>query len=124
MGWGNFAAGGGGGVPGDVEQHAAGVSGRFALIFYYLWPQYDVDIEFDPAKDEANIAKHGMSLARAAELDVLADVADGRFTEDRRRMYGLIDGLPFCLAYTLRGGMIRAISLRRAHLKEFRRYAR
>jgi hypothetical protein len=26
-----------------------------------------VDIEFDPAKDSANIAKHGLSLARAAD---------------------------------------------------------
>lgn len=81
-------------------------------------------IEFDPAKDEANIAKHGVSLSRAAELDVLADVADARFAGDRRRIYGLIDGLPFCLAYTLRGGTIRAINLRRAHLKEFRRHVR
>jgi uncharacterized protein len=26
-------------------------------------------IEFDPAKDAANLAKHGVSLALAAELD-------------------------------------------------------
>jgi len=83
--------------------------------------KYLIGIEFDSAKDAANIAKHGVSLARAAELDVLADVADERFAEDRRRMYGLLDGLPYCLAYAVRNG---AISLRRAHLKEFRRYAR
>jgi uncharacterized DUF497 family protein len=29
-----------------------------------------VEIEFDPAKDAANIAKHGISLARAADLEV------------------------------------------------------
>jgi hypothetical protein len=31
-----------------------------------------VDIEFDLANDAANIAKHGISLSRAAELDVQA----------------------------------------------------
>ena len=33
-----------------------------------------MDVEFDPAKDAANIAKHGISLARARELDILAFV--------------------------------------------------
>ena len=39
-------------------------------------------IEFDTEKDRANIAKHGISLARAADLEVLA------FIEDERRDYG------------------------------------
>lgn len=73
--------------------------------------------------DAANVAKHGVSLARAADLDVFADVTDARFGEARHRAYGLLDGLPYCLAYTLRGSAVRAISLRRAHLKEFRRHA-
>lgn len=80
-------------------------------------------IEFDPAKDAANIAKHGVSLARAADLDVLADIADLRFEEPRRRAYGLIDGVHYCLAYTIRNGALRPISLRRAHQKEIKRYA-
>jgi len=80
-------------------------------------------IEFDPAKDQANIAKHGVSLARAADLEVLARVADGRFDEPRFRAYGLIDGVGCCLAYTIRNGVVRAISLRRAHRKEMNRYA-
>lgn len=79
-------------------------------------------IEFDPAKDEANIAKHGVSLARAADLEILARVSDTRFDEPRYRAYGLIDGVAHCLAYTIRNGAVRAISLRRAHLKEIRRY--
>jgi hypothetical protein len=80
------------------------------------------DIEFDPAKDEVNKAKHGVSLARSSDLDVLVRVMDGRFTESRLRAYGLIDGEAYCLAYTLRNGVVRAISLRRAHAKEMRRY--
>jgi uncharacterized protein len=81
-----------------------------------------MNIEFDPAKDAANLAKHGISLARAADLEVVARVVDGRYAERRLRAYGLIDGETYCLAYTLRHGVVRAISLRRAHLKELRRH--
>ena len=83
-----------------------------------------MQIDFDPAKDAANIAKHGVSLARAAELAVLARVVDDRFEERRLRAYGLIDGAMFCLAYTLRGDRVRAISLRRSHWKEYRHHVR
>jgi uncharacterized protein len=79
-------------------------------------------VEFDPAKDAVNIAKHGMSLARASDLEVLTVVKDDRFSEQRYRLYGLLDGVPHCLAATLRNGLVRAISLRRAHSKEFRRH--
>ncbi|MBX9884571.1 MAG: BrnT family toxin [Novosphingobium sp.] len=81
-----------------------------------------MDIEFDPAKDVVNIAKHGVSLARAAELDVRAYIADERFVEPRFRLYGFIDGEAYCVAGTMRGMAIRVISLRRAHAKEIRRY--
>ena len=81
-----------------------------------------VDIEFDPAKDAANIEKHGVSLARAADLVPLIFVEDGRFEEPRYRVYGLADDVPHCLVATDRGDKIRAISLRRAHAKEMRRY--
>jgi uncharacterized protein len=76
-----------------------------------------MDIEFDPAKDAINIVKHGISLARAVELDVLAFVAESRF-----RLYGVIDGEAHCAAGTDRDGIVRVISLRRAHAKEMDRY--
>jgi len=82
-----------------------------------------MDIEFDPAKDAENIRKHRISLARAADLDTASIVEDGRFVEPRFRAYGTIDGLSFCLAYTVRGEIIRAISLRRAHAQEMRKHA-
>ena len=50
-------------------------------------------VEFDPSKDETNIAKHGVSLARAADLIVTARVSDERFAEPRLRAYGVIDGV-------------------------------
>jgi uncharacterized DUF497 family protein len=83
-----------------------------------------VDIEFDPAKDRANIAKHGVSLARATDLDILTIVEDTRFAygEVRYRAFGLLDGYPHCLALTARGRVVRVLSLRRAHRKEFSRY--
>lgn len=84
-----------------------------------------MQIEFDPAKDEINIAKHGVSLARAADLEILAFIEDDRndYGETRYRAWGLIDGLAHCLAFTDRNGRLRAISLRRAHKKEMDRYA-
>ena len=81
-----------------------------------------MQIEFDSEKDAANIAKHGVSLARAADLEVLVYVEDRRFAEPRFRLYGEIDGEAFCLAGTDRGGIIRVISFRRAHAKEMRRH--
>lgn len=83
-----------------------------------------VKIDFDPAKDAANIAKHGISLARAADMYVLEIVEDDRraYGETRLRAFGLIDNLAHCLVFTERNGLIRAISLRRAHAKELRRY--
>jgi uncharacterized DUF497 family protein len=54
-----------------------------------------------------------------------------RFSEDQRfdygevryRAWGTIDGKTCCLAYTMREGKVRPISLRRARPKEMRRYA-
>jgi uncharacterized DUF497 family protein len=80
-------------------------------------------IEFDPDKDAINRAKHGVSLSRAVDLEILAYVDDHRFAEPRFRLYGLIDGEAHCLAGTDRDGAIRVTSLRRAHAKEMRRYA-
>lgn len=83
-----------------------------------------MDIEFDPAKDAANIAKHGVSLARAAELEVRTVVADDRkdYGEARYLAFGLLDGQLHCLTFTMRGAIVRAISLRRARAKEHRRH--
>jgi hypothetical protein len=38
------------------------------------------------------------------------------------RAYGFVDRTPYCLADVICGDTIRAISLRRTHLKEFRRH--
>ena len=82
-----------------------------------------MEVEFDPAKDRLNTAKHGVSLARAGELEILGFVDDSaRFDEPRYRLYGLIEGVIHCLAAIDRNGRLRAISLRRAHVEELRRH--
>jgi len=85
-----------------------------------------MEIEFDPSKDDVNRAKHGISLGRARDLDMLAVMPDTRvdYGEARFRAWGIIDGAVYCLAFTTRGDRVRAISLRRAHDKEVKRYVR
>jgi len=84
-----------------------------------------VEIEFDPAKDAANIAKHGVSLAAFAGFDAPpAIVEDNRrdYGEVRWRAFGRIDGVGHPLVYTEVGSVTRLISFRRAHEKEMRCY--
>lgn len=81
-------------------------------------------IVFDPAKDAANIAKHGISLARAAEMNIFVTLRDLRrdYGEDRYLAFGQIDGLMYCLAFADRNRTVRAISLRRSRKREYSRY--
>ena len=83
-------------------------------------------MKFDPDKDARNIEKHGLSLARADELEIEAFREDDRhdYGERRFRAFGVLDGRAHCLVFTLRDGEVRAISLRRAHDKEYGRYVR
>lgn len=81
-------------------------------------------IEFDPEKDAANFDKHGYRLGDAERFQLEAVFDDDRrdYGERRRRAFGFIDNEAVVLVYAIRGDRIRAISLRRAHEKEFRRY--
>ena len=82
------------------------------------------EIEFDPKKNAINIAKHGISLERGAEMQVLFARDDRRldYGEVRILAYGFIDGLAYCLCYAQRDDVMRAISLRRVHKKELVRH--
>lgn len=83
-----------------------------------------MEIEFDPDKERRNVAKHGLSLSRAADFEILAFVEDDRrdYGERRYRAWGVIDGVFHALAFTMRGDRIRVITLRRAREKEVRRH--
>ncbi|MBW8468222.1 MAG: BrnT family toxin [Thiobacillus sp.] len=83
-------------------------------------------IEFDPAKDASNQAKHGVSLTLAGELDWDAALAwvDERFDYGEMRMIALAPqtGTLFCVAFVDRGEARRVISLRRANRREVKHY--
>jgi hypothetical protein len=83
-----------------------------------------VEIEFDPAKDAANVEKHGVSLALTGQLEIMAVTENSRPEEMERRfrIYGLLDGKAFCAVLTWRDGMARAISLRKASRMERKRH--
>lgn len=83
-------------------------------------------IEFDPAKDLSNQAKHGVSLAFAGELDWEAALVwiDARFDYGETRMIALAPktGTLYYVAFIDRGNMRRIISLRRANRREVKHY--
>lgn len=81
---------------------------------------------FDPAKDAANTAKHGISLALAFEMDtdLMLTFEDQRFAyeEDRWISIAPIGDQLFVLAHSYRGDVVRPISLRRAEKSERKLY--
>jgi uncharacterized DUF497 family protein len=83
-------------------------------------------IEFDPAKDAANQAKHGLSLAMASELDWEAALVwvDTRFEYNETRMVALAPRteILYFVAFVDRGEVRRIISLRRANRREVKHY--
>lgn len=86
-----------------------------------------MEVVFDPEKDAANRAKHGLSFSDFAGFDETAlVVADDRFDygEVRLRAFGRIDGIAHAIVYVETPTGIRLISFRRAHQKELRRYER
>ncbi len=83
-----------------------------------------MDFEFDLAKDAINRAKHGVSLAAVADFELMTffEVKRNAYGEVRYIGYGILNQLPHVLVFTWpTAGIVRAISLRRSHLKEFRR---
>jgi uncharacterized DUF497 family protein len=81
-----------------------------------------MEIEFDPAKDAINQAKHGVSLDLALVIlaRVVGEAGDTRFDygEVRVNAFGLVAGRLFVCTYTMRGPVFRIISVRKAHRKE------
>lgn len=84
-----------------------------------------MDFEYDPAKDAANDAKHGVPLAvgRIVIENRVGDVRDPRdHGEVRRIAYGSVNGRLFVCVYTLRGNACRLISVRKANRREQKRW--
>jgi hypothetical protein len=78
-----------------------------------------MEITFDLAKDASNIAKHGISLADAADIewDTLYVVPDTRHTYGEDRMVGVayIGLRLYAVVYVDRNEVRRIISLRKAN---------
>ena len=83
-------------------------------------------IEFDPAKDFANLASHGVSLTFAKQRDWDAALVwvDERFEYDELRMIALAPETAtlYYVAFIERGEVRRIISLRRATRREVKHY--
>lgn len=87
-----------------------------------------MDIEFDPAKEAANLQKHGVSLEEGASvlLDPLALIRDDPDAEGEHRFVGLgmsEQGRLLVVVWTMRGETVRPISARKATRKEAKSYA-
>ncbi len=83
-------------------------------------------IEFDPAKDATNLAKHEVSLALAARLDWDNALVwmDERFDYDELRMIALAPetNTLYYVSFVDRGDARRIISLRKATRREVAYY--
>ncbi len=80
------------------------------------------EISFDPAKDAANIRKHGISLAFGAVVlaSAIGEAEDTRHPYGELRMNAVaeIDGPWFGCAYTMRGAVPHVITIHRLRHKE------
>ena len=85
-----------------------------------------MEITFDPAKDAANIAKHGYSLSEARSIDwdsaLVRDDDRADYGEHRQRALGVIGNRGFFVAFVEREGLMRVISLRKANKREVSEY--
>jgi len=86
-----------------------------------------MQIQFDPAKDVINRAKHGIPLGDAALVDweTTAVWPDTRFDYDEARMnaLGYIGARLHAITFVDRGSIRRIINLRKANKREEKRYA-
>lgn len=85
-----------------------------------------MDIEFDPAKSAANESIRGLPFDDAREFDfddAMYAVDDRRdYGETRIQALGMLRGRVHVLVFRETATGIRVISLRRANVREVRRY--
>jgi hypothetical protein len=84
-----------------------------------------VGFEYDPEKSETNQSKHGIDFNRAQFLwsDEERVVVPARSTtEPREAIVAELDGTLWTAIYTLRGDVIRIISVRRSRDEERKGY--
>lgn len=83
--------------------------------------------DFDPAKDEANRRKHGVSLMFGVrvfedpEMAVIPTIREGD-EEERYKAIGVVEGKIYTAVHVWRGTLVRLISVRRSNASEQRNY--
>lgn len=80
-----------------------------------------MEFEWDPAKSEKNLAKHGVDFETAKQLFEDPDLIELRLSyqaEPRWAVVGMMHGKHWTGIITKRNGNIRIISVRRSHPKE------
>ena len=94
--------------------------------YYFVCTIYDMEIEFDPAKNAASIRNRGLSLALATDFDFGAALirVDTRrdYGETRFRGIGPLGDRIHVLVFTETASGIRVISFRKANKREVRDY--
>lgn len=82
--------------------------------------------EWDEAKRQDNLSKHGVDFAEAGKFDWSGALTakDNRFDygEDRFNSVGLVGDRLFVMVWTPRGEAVRVISFRKANRKEVEYY--
>ena len=85
-----------------------------------------MELEWDEKKRTSNVEKHGFDFLdtwKMLEGDHIKEVAkQGEGGEERFLATGLIDGIYATVVYTMRNGVIRVISLRKARENEQRKH--
>ncbi len=80
------------------------------------------EFEWDPAKNAANLAKHGISFEEASTIwegPVVSGPDPTHHSEEREISFGLIGGTTVvCVVHTERHGKTRIISARKATRNE------
>ena len=91
-------------------------------------PASTVQFEWDPGKSAANKLKHGIDFdqARALWQDPNRVVTASGYMgpESRHLTIGHLDGKMYTAVFTMRGDIIRIISVRRARTQEEANYGR
>jgi uncharacterized DUF497 family protein len=87
----------------------------------------DRQFDWDPAKRQINLDKHGLDFRRAVEVfndprHIVEDTTRPEHGEVRRKAIGRIGQLMVCVIFTDRNGVRRIISARRARRDERERY--
>jgi uncharacterized DUF497 family protein len=86
-----------------------------------------MEFEWDPIKDAANQAKHGMSFVAATAVfddphHLTEDTTKPEYGEERGLAIGMVNGRLTTVVYTDRGDRRRIILARRARNNERERY--